>query len=224
MTTWKKLTFEKFTNPNEKNKIMINSSKQFFEEIINLLKQLQTHIFSFENDVTNLITKINNEGFNKTNVIYYNSLIYQFMNSIKIYLEKKSNFQNKNQFLIKKWNEKCNFVEYNIHLEINDANYKSDIKLCIVDNISILFPVFIKGTLCPINNDNGMMHIGKSIIQFPFISENIDEKNFINILLEILIKNLNKLCYIIQGNIKIINTCIENIDEQISEYINIVDA
>lgn len=220
-SNWKKLTIDNILNVTEENKNIINESINFLKQIKNVFEQMRKLIINFDNDIMNLCTKIQTEGFNEIITNQYNTMIQQFLYGLKIYLNYKMQHRNKNIELIKKWTSQNINYTYCINLKLLNNNFNNNIKLCIVDNMHIDFPN-IKGILNFENNENATINFGKSIIYIPYMKKNISYDNVHDILTNILPNYLHMLLYCIDNNIKIINLCIDNVDKYIIQYLDII--
>lgn len=220
-STWKKLTANDILNITEENKNIINESVVFLKQILNIFEQMKKLIINFDNDIINLCTKIQTEGFNKIIITQYNTMIQQFLYGLKIYLNYKMQHKKKNIELIKEWtSENVNYT-YSINFKLLNNNFNNNLKLCIVDNICINF-FNTKGILNFENDENATINFGKSVIYIPYMKNNIMSQDVHEMLTNTLPNNLHMLLYCINNNIKIINLCINNIDNYIVQYLDII--
>lgn len=220
-STWKKLTANNILNINEENKNIINESVVFFKQILNIFEQMKKLIINFDNDIINLCTKIQMEGFNKIIITQYNTMTQQFLYGLKIYLNYKMQHKNKNVKLIKEWtSENVNYT-YSINFKLLNNNFNNNLKLCIVDNMFIDF-FHTKGILNFEKDENAIINFGKSVICIPYMKNNILYQDVHEMLTNTLPNNLHMLLYCINNNMKIINSCINNIDNYIVQYLDII--
>ena len=220
-STWKKLTANDVWNITEENKNILNESIRFFKQIINIFEQMKKLIINFDNDIVNFCIKIQTEEFGEIIITQYNTMIQQFLYGLKIYLNYKMQYKNNNFELIKGWTSENMNYTYNINLKLLNNNFNNNLKLCIVDNIHIDIPN-IQEVLIFENDENAIINFGKSIIYIPYMKNNISSNNAHDILTNILPKYLHILLFCINNNIKLINFCINNIDNNIIQYLDII--
>ena len=223
-SSWKKLTMANILDVNEENKNIVNESIVILKQITNVFEQMKKLIINFDNDIIQLCTKLHTEELNKIIISQYNTMIQQFLYGLEIYLNYKMQYGNKNVELIKNWTLDNSNHTYNINLKLSGNNFNNNLKLCIVDNMDVIFPNVKKGILNFENNEKTIIHLGKSTIYIPYISNYITYNEILNILTIILPNNLHMLLVCINNNIKIIDICINNIDNYIMQYLDIINC